>query len=248
MATTKKVAKKAPKDPVIDQTGPEAPVRTRQPSVLARQAGLAYLGLVCDVVTRATKVPGALPRTREDAARTARTGVDTAATTFRAGFDARIKDGRLATQHLLERPEVKRVTTTFEPVVKQAKNTRTQVRAAVTSVTRTATKANEAATEQAGTARTHVKGAVTSTGKSLSTFVESGRKGLDTAVESSRKQAGDTVSQVRGAVTSVTNIGDAALTAGRAQAGNARTQVKAAVTSTRKTVDATIDATRTLAG
>lgn len=248
MATTKKSVKKAPKDPVIDQTGPEAPVRTRQPRVLAQQAGLAYVGVISDVVTRAAKVPTALPRTREDAAKTARTGLDTASNVFRANFDARIKDGRLATQHLLERPEVKRVTTTFEPVVEQAKNTRSQVRAAVTSVTRTATKANEAATEQAGNARSQVKAAVTSTGKSLNTFVDSGRKGIDTAVESSRKQAGDTVSQVRGALTSVTTIGDAAVTAGRKQADNARSQVKAAVTSTRKTVGAAVDATRTLAG
>lgn len=243
MATTKKAAKQAPKDPVIDQTGPEAPVRSRQPRVLAQQAGLAYVGVVSDVVTRATKVP----RTREDATRTARTGIDTAATTFRTNFDERIKDGRIATQHLLERPQVKRVTDTFAPVVKQARSTRSQVKAAVTSVTRTATKANEAAAEQAGNARTHVKGAVTSTGKSLNTFVASGRKGLDTAVESSREQAGDTVSQVKGAVTSVTTIGDAAVSAGRQQAGNARTQVKAAVTSTRKTVDAAVAATRELA-
>lgn len=247
MATTKKAAKTAPKDPVIEQTGPEAPVRSRQPRILAQQAGLAYVGMVSDVVTRATKVPSALPRTREDATRTARTGLDTAATAFRTNFDERIKDGRIATQHLLEQPQVKRVTDTFAPVVKQARSTRTQVKAAVTSVTRTATKANEAAAEQAGNARTHVKGAVTSTGKSLNTFVASGRKGVDTAVESSRDQAGDTVSQFKGALTSVTGIGDAAVTAGRKQAGNARTQVKAAVTSTRKTVDAAVTATRELA-
>ncbi len=248
MATTKKNAKQAPKDPVVDATGPEAPIHSRDRRVLARQAGFAYVGLVNDVVTRATKVPSALPRTREDAARTARTGMDTAATTFRVQFDERIKDGRIATQHLLEQPQVKRVRETFEPVAKQARNTRTQVRAAVTSVGRTAVRANEAANEQAGTARSQVKAAVTSTGKSVSTIADASRKGLDTVVESSRKQAGDTVSQVKGALTSVGNIGDAAVTAGRKQAGNARTQVKAAVTSTRKTVDATVDATRTLAG
>lgn len=229
MATTTKKApaKKAPAKKTTTSTSKKAaagkasakqstqrqatPVGDKDLATFAEQAAWAYAGLVNEVVSLAVEAPQHLPRNREDLVKAredvvaqVRSNVDAVATSFNARLEARAAAGRKAAEELRKDPRVERVTTSLKPVVHQANNTRSQVKAAVTSVTKTANVAGEAATKQFGNVTSQAKGAVTSLGKVN-----------DVAVEASRKQASNARSQVKAARTSTRKTVDAAVDAGK---------------------------------
>lgn len=186
-------------------------VQDKDLTTFAEQAAWAYAGLVKDIVSLAVEAPKHVPSTREELAKTRtdvvtqiRTNVDGVASSLNARLEARAAVGRKAAEDLRKSPRVERVTTTLKPVVDQAGNTRSQVKAALTSVTKTANVAGDAATKQFGNVTAQAKGAVTSLGKVS-----------DAAIDASRKQAGNARSQVKAARTSTRKTIDTAVDAGK---------------------------------
>ncbi len=215
--TTKKAtASKAP----AKKTTRKATVRVevpatlleREPVQLLETAGYAATSIVNDVVTlvrNPDRLETILASLRE------RLGKDLERTleSFTRVVDGRAAEGKKVIEVVVKDERVSRV-------LDQSSNTRSQLKAALTSVTKTADVAGEAAGEQAKTARIQVKGATTS-------------------VRNSTDQAR---SQVKGAATSIKKIADVAFDAASKQAPNARSQVKAAATSARKTAETVVDA------
>ncbi len=187
------------------------PVEDKDFATFAEQAAWAYAGLVTDVVSLAAAAPKHLPSSREELTKTRdevvtgiRSNVHTVAASLNARLEARAAVGRKAAEDLRNDPRVERVTTTLKPVVDQAGNTRSQVKAALTSVSKTANVAGDAATKQFGNVTKQAKGAVTSLGKVN-----------DVALDASRKQASNARSQVKAARTSTRKTIDTAVDAGR---------------------------------
>lgn len=89
---------------------------------------------------------------------------DSRVKTFEKTFDQKAKAGRKVAE-----PQVKKV-------LDQTANSRTQVKAAVTSLRKTADVAVDAAKEQAGNAKVQIKAAATSTKKSADTVADAGRE------------------------------------------------------------------------
>jgi hypothetical protein len=189
-----------------------APLFEREPVELLETAGYAATSVVNDVVTlvrNPERLESILASLRE------RLGKDLERTleSFARVVDGRAAEGKKVIEVVVKDERVSRV-------LEQTSNTRSQLKAALTSVTKTADVAGEAAGKQADTARTQVKGATTS-------------------VRNSTEQAR---SQVKGAATSVKKIADVAFDAASKQAPNAASQLKAAATSVRKTAETVIHA------
>lgn len=132
---------------------------------------------------------------------------------FESTFDTRATEGRKLIADLKKDERVSKF-------LDQTASTRSQLKAALTSVTKTGQVAVEAGRKPVDNATSQLKGAVTSV-----------RKGTDNAG-----------AQVKGAVTSVRKGADAAVEAAKKQADTATSQVKGAVTSVRKSADTAGDA------
>lgn len=177
---------------------------TRDITGFAQQAAYAYAGLLNDVVTVAADAPNALPRSPEELSSRVRSGVDQARHSVTTLLDTKATEGREVVDDLRKRPEVAKVTDNLQPVLDQAGNTRSQVKAAVTSVTRTVNAYTQGATTQFGTVAAQGRRALTS-------LVHVG----GAATEAARKQAGNARTQVKAARTSTRKTVDAAVQAGR---------------------------------
>lgn len=94
---------------------------------------------------------------------------------FEKDFDKKAKQGSKVVADLRKDERAQRIETQLNRVLDQAKNTRSQVKAAITSLRRTADVAIEAGREQADTAKSQVKAAATSARKTAGTFVEAGK-------------------------------------------------------------------------
>lgn len=211
-STARPAAKKTTKKTTARRAPQPAPLFEREPVVLLETAGYAATSLVSDAITLVRN-----PERIESHLASLRTrlGKDLERTlaSFTRLVDHRADDGRKVVDNVAKDERVSRV-------LDQTANTRSQLKAAFTSVTRTADVAGEAASKQADTARSQVKGAATS---------------VRTSTTQSR-------TQVKGAATSVRKIADAAVHAASKQAPNAASQLKAAATSVRKTAGTVVDA------
>ena len=207
--SAKKTTKKATaRKPAAQPVG----LLEREPVELLETAGYAATSVVNDVITlvrNPERLETILAAFRE------RLGKDLERTldSFTRVVDGRAAEGKKVVEIVVKDERVSRV-------LDQTSNTRSQLKAALTSVTKTADVAGEAAGKQAGTARSQVKGATTSV----------------------RNSTGQARSQVKGAATSVRKIADAAYHAASKQAPNAASQLKAAATSVRKTAETVVDA------
>lgn len=197
-ATTKKAPTK--KGPAKTQAEPRKP--------FAETAAYAYAGVLHDVVEFAREAPKHVPTTPEGMRVQFRENLNSAVTQFNRRLEDKAKEGREAADELRHDPRIERVTDTLQPVLKQATNTRRQVKAAVTSVTKTAGVAGEAAGTQVPDVRSQAKAVVTSISKLA-----------DTAIDAGRKQAHTARSQVKAAITSTRKTVDTAVEAGRKLAG-----------------------------
>lgn len=193
MATTKKTsAKKTTAKKTTAKKAPTKPttVKDKGLAAFAEQAVWAYAGIVNDVVQLAVEAPKHIPTTREDLAKTReglvengesfvsqiRANMNNVVSSLNSRFEAKATEGHKAAEQLATNPRVERVTATFKPVVDQAGNTRSQVKAAVTSLGKISDTAAEAGRMQAGNARSQVKAAATSTRKTVDAAVDAGRK------------------------------------------------------------------------
>lgn len=207
--TAKKTTKKAAGS---KQAAPPAvTLLEREPAALLETAGYAATSVVSDVVTlvrNPERLESILTSLRE------RLGKDLERTleSFTRVVDSRAAEGKRVLEVVVKDERVSRV-------LDQTSSTRSQLKAALTSVTKTANVAGEAAGEQADTARSQVKGATTSV----------------------RNSADQTRSQVKGAATSVRKIADAAYHAASKQADTAASELKAAATSVRETTQTVAD-------
>jgi hypothetical protein len=209
------------------------PLLEREPDLLLEDAGYAYVAIVNDVVELAKGLPARVEKLRDEAVEAAEETpsllkaaprmVETSVTharerlskeaeryvaRFEKAFDKKAREGRRVAEKVKKDERVARI-------LDQTGNTRSQIKAAITSVTKTADVAVNAAADQAEVARSQTKAAVTTA-----------RKSAD-AVRSSTKAA----------ATSVRKTADVAAHAAAEQAETARSQVKAAVTSTRKSAE-----------
>jgi hypothetical protein len=191
-----------------------APFAEREPRVLAEDASYAAAGLAVDAVTIVRSATAKLEELRaearkaaDDPAATLRSLTETAPATvtrtvgdvrgrlvaeleaaiavFEKTFDAKATEGRKLVESLRSDDRVAKL-------LDQTSSTRSQVKAALTSVTKTADVAVDAGRKQAETATSQIKGATTSVTKTV-----------DAAVEAGRKQAEAARSQVKAAATSV---------------------------------------------
>jgi hypothetical protein len=96
--------------------------------------------------------------------------------TFESSFDQRAEEGRRVTAELQKDQRVARAEEQLKRVLEQTDNTRSQIRAALTSVKRTTEVAREAATKQAETAKSQVKAATTSVKKSAGAVLDAGKE------------------------------------------------------------------------
>lgn len=215
VATRKRNAKAAEQEKV-DPT--RAPLADREPRTLAEDATYATAGFAIDAVTivrnatvkleelrtavqKAAGDPGAtvrgvtatgpaVTRTAQDVRGRLVAELETAIASFETQFDAKAIEGRKLVESLKKDPRVAKL-------LDQTSNTRSQVKAALTSMTRTVDAAVAAGRKQAGTASSQVKGATTSVAKTL-----------DVAVGAGRKQAGTARSQAKAAATSARRSAD----------------------------------------
>jgi hypothetical protein len=216
VATRKRNAKAAEQEKV-DPT--RAPLAEREPRTLAEDATYATAGFAIDAVTivrnatvkleelrtavqKAAGDPGAtvrgvtatgpatVTRTAQDVRGRLVAELETAIASFETQFDAKAIEGRKLVESLKKDPRVAKL-------LDQTSNTRSQVKAALTSMTRTVDAAVAAGRKQAGTASSQVKGATTSVAKTL-----------DVAVGAGRKQAGTARSQAKAAATSARRSAD----------------------------------------
>ncbi len=178
-ATKKTAPKKA--------TPPTPRLSEREPREVLEVVGYAAAAVASDVVDRAKQFPTRLTSLRSDLEKVGedapaklgstleklrkRVAADTerALTSLEREVVSRADRGR----HLVEEVrEDERVT----KVLDQTASTRSQLKAALTSVRRTGDVAAEAAGEQAKTAKSQVKAAATSTRKSADTIVDAVRE------------------------------------------------------------------------
>lgn len=96
---------------------------------------------------------------------------------FEKDFDAKAKEGSKVIAELRKDDRVQRIETQIDRVLSQAKNSRSQVKAAITSLRKTADVAIAAGLAQADTAKSQIKAAATSVSKTALTAVDAG-KGL----------------------------------------------------------------------
>jgi hypothetical protein len=190
------------------------PIAEREPRVIAEDASFAAAGLAVDavgIVRNATAkldelraevrkaagdpaatfkslsetAPATVTRTVEDVRGRLVAELETAIAAFERTFDEKATEGRKLAESLKNDDRVAKL-------LDQSASTRSQVKAALTSVTRTVDVAFGAGRKQAETAASQVKGATTSVTKTV-----------DAAVEAGRKQAETAASQVKAAATSV---------------------------------------------
>ncbi len=219
-ATTKKTAAKKPAT---------TPLLERAPQTLAQDVSYAFAGLSVEAislaktalgkidelrgeVTKAAQDPKGLVTTvREDGpAKVEKTVTDVraklvaeledAVKSFESTFDTRATEGRKLIADLKKDQRVSKF-------LDQTSSTRSQLKAAFTSVTRTGQVAVEAGLKQADTASSQVKGAVTSVGKTA-----------EVTVDAAREQAGNAATQVKAATTSVRKSADTVADAAEAGA------------------------------
>jgi hypothetical protein len=215
-ATRKRNEKAAAKEKVDPK---RAPLTEREPRILAEDASYAAAGLAVDAVslvrtatTRIEELRAEVQKAASDPAATVKNVTETAPATvtrsaqdlldrlvaeletaiasFETTFDAKAVEGRKLAESL-------KSDSRFAKLLDQTASTRAQVKAALTSVTKTLDVAVEAGRKQAGTATSQVKGAGTSVAKIV-----------DVAVEAGRKQAGTATSQVKAAATSLRRSAD----------------------------------------
>ncbi len=194
--TTTSAAPRARKTASRGPARAASPSAVREPAQLLGTAGLAAAGLAGDAVGLARRLPERLESVRS---------IDA----LERLVEAKAEDGRRLLDGLAKDDRVSRV-------LARSANTRSQVKAALTSVGRVGTVAAAAADGQAKVARSQVAGARTSVSKATS--------------------------RVKGAVTSIRRTGDAAIEAAIEQSKVARGQVKGAATSTRRTAATVVDA------
>jgi hypothetical protein len=225
-ATTKKAtakkstAKTATKKSTARKTTKRTPLHEREPRTLLEDAGYATAGVVNDTVEllrelpskvqgwrgQATKVakdapervkdlrteaPAKVESTVKDVRDRVSKDVDGWLKTFEQKFDGKAAEGRKIADELKSDDRVKKV-------LDQTGNTRSQVKAAFTSVIKTGEVAAEAGKKQVDTATSQAKGAVTSA-----------RKTGEAAAKAGKKQASTASTQVKGAATSVRKSAEA---------------------------------------
>jgi hypothetical protein len=225
-ATTKKAtaqkstAKTATKKSTARKGTPKRPrLHEREPRTLIEDAGYATAGVVNDTVELIRELPSKLQGWRGQATKVAKDtpervkdlrteapakvestvkdvrdrvskDVDGWLKTFEQKFDGKAAEGRKFADELKSDDRVKRV-------LDQTGNTRSQVKAAFTSVIKTGEVAAEAGKKQVDTATSQAKGAVTSARKAGAAATEAGKKQAETATSqvkaaatSARKSAG----------------------------------------------------------
>jgi hypothetical protein len=216
-ATRKANAKAAEKEKVSPK---RAKLAEREPKILAEDASYAAAGLAVDAVTQVRHAIDKLDELRAEVSKAAgdpsatvknvtenapatvtRTATDvrdrlvaeleTAIANFETQFDTKATEGRKLVESM---KKDSRVATLLD----QSSSSRSQVKAAITSVTKTFVAAFEAGKKQAETATSQVKGATTSVTKTF-----------DVALEAGKKQAGNAVSQVKAAATSLRRSAEA---------------------------------------
>lgn len=242
--TTRKTAKKTAKKTTAAKTTVAAPATPetvclpdRELKAVLQDAGYATAGLVGDAVEYAKGLPTRVERLRDDAGHLVedapervkglRHVPDTAHKTldevrerlqdtirpYLQRFDAKADEGRRLADDVRKDERIDKVLT-------QAGNARSQLKGALTSVTKTADVAVETAHEQADTVATQAKATATTA-----------RKGVD-----------DTSAKAKGTVTAAKGAAEKTATATGEQAKRAKQQTKAASTSVKKTAEAAGDA------
>ncbi|MEX1163501.1 MAG: hypothetical protein WEB03_07970 [Nitriliruptor sp.] len=216
-ATRKRNAAAAKREKVAPK---RAPIAEREPRIIAEDASFAAAGLAIDAVTlvrhATTKLeqlraevrkaasdpagtfkgysetaPTTVTRTVGDVRGRLVAELETAIAKFEKTFNSKATEGRKLVEALKNDTRVAKL-------LDQSSNTRSQVKAALTSLTRTVDVAVDAGRKQAGTATSQIKGATTSVTKTV-----------DVAVDASRKQAENAASQVKAAATSIRKTADA---------------------------------------
>jgi hypothetical protein len=201
VATRKRNAKAAEQEKV-DPT--RAPLAEREPRTLAEDATYATAGFAIDAVTivrnatvkleelrtavqKAAGDPGAtvrgvtatgpatVTRTAQDVRGRLVAELETAIASFETQFDAKAIEGRKLVESLKKDPRVAKL-------LDQTSNTRSQVKAALTSMTRTVDAAVAAGRKQAGTASSQAKAAATSARRSADT-VPGAAEAVETELE-----------------------------------------------------------------
>jgi hypothetical protein len=219
-ATKKSTAKTATKKSTARKTTKRTPLHEREPRTILEDAGYATAGVVNDTVEllrelpskvqgwrgQATKVakdapelvkdlrteaPAKVESTVKDVRDRVSKDVDGWLKTFEQKFDGKAAEGRKIADELKSDDRVKKV-------LDQTGNTRSQVKAAFTSVIKTGEVAAEAGKKQVSTATSQAKGAVTSA-----------RKTGEAAAKAGKQQASTASTQVKGAATSVRKSAEA---------------------------------------
>jgi hypothetical protein len=215
-ATRKRNAKAAEKAKVEPK---RAPLNEREPKILAEDASYAAAGLAVDAVTLVRNAIDKLEELRTEVAKAAGDPAATvknvtengpatvqkhahdvrerfvaeleqAVAAFETQFDTKAVEGRKLAESLKKDSRVAKL-------LEQSSTARAQVKAALTSVTKTVGAAVGAGRKQAGTATSQIKGATTSVTKTV-----------DVAVEAGKKQAETAKSQVKAAATSVKKVAE----------------------------------------
>jgi hypothetical protein len=231
-ATTKKsTAKTATKKSTARKTTKRTPLHEREPRTILEDAGYATAGVVNDTVERLRELPSKVQGWRGQATKVAKDApervkdlrteapakvestvkdvrdrvskdVDGWLKTFEQKFDGKAAEGRKIADELKSDDRVKKV-------LDQTGNTRSQVKAAFTSVIKTGEVAAEAGKKQVSTATSQAKGAVTSA-----------RKTGEVAAKAGKKQASTATTQVKGAATSVRKSAEAVSEAAQETSSN----------------------------
>ncbi len=219
----KKSTTSTAKKPAAKKATKAAPKRTplleREPRVVIEDAGYAVTGVIGDVIdlakdlpTRAESAWKNVNDAAKDAPKRAKTlrsetptkvesqltelrtrvskDADRLVASFEKRFDAKAKEGRKVAERVRKDERV-------ATILDRTSTSRSQVKAAVTSATKTADVAVEAGKKQIDVARSQAKGAVTAASKAP-----------EAAVEASREQAGNTRTQTKAAATSVRKSAD----------------------------------------
>ena len=200
-ATAKKTAaKKTGAKKTAAKQPATKPLLEREPVVLLETAGYAVAGVSRDIVRFARRLPEHVETIRdEESLAKLRDRVTADAKRYLSSFekvvDTKAADGRDAIDVVTKDERVSKV-------LDQTSSTRSQLKAALTSVTKTGTVAAEAAAKQADTAKSQVKAAASSVAKTGTA-----------ATEAAAPQADNAKSQVKAAATSTRKsaetVGDA---------------------------------------
>lgn len=198
-ATTKKATAK--KATAKKSTTKRTPLHQRQPQQIAQDATYAFAGFGLEAVSRAKQAVAKIEELRDEVAKVANdpravvssvredaparvektvdgvrskliAELESAVASFESTFDTRANEGRKLIEELKKDQRVNKF-------LDQTSNTRSQVKAALTSVTKTGQAAFDAAREQADTASSQVKGAVTSLRKSAGAATDAAEAAAD---------------------------------------------------------------------